>query len=75
MSNIELADDTDVDNIYLNRNQAMRLLGVSRTTFASIVKRHKVPKCMLTRRPLYRRADLIQLVENNMSAKTKKAAA
>jgi len=29
---------------------------------------------MLTRRPLYRRSDLIDLVESNMSAKTTKAA-
>jgi hypothetical protein len=67
MNVVEQSDTTADDQIYLNREQAMKLLGVSRTTLATLVKRHGIQKCNLTRRPLYRRADLIQLIEQNMS--------
>lgn len=72
---VELTTDDPINNVYLNRAQAMKLLGVSRTTLATLVKRHKIQKCTLTRRPLYRKADLLLLIEQHMSrSKTTKAA-
>ena len=75
---ITATSETTTENtpdIYLNREQAMKLLSVSRTTFATIVKRYKIEKCTLTRRPLYRKADLVKLIEQHMStSKTRKAA-
>ena len=65
----------NINDVYLNREQAMKLLGISRTTLATIVRRYKIEKCTLTRRPLYRKADLIKLIEQHMStSKTTKAA-
>lgn len=74
MNPTQVTGNIEVDQLYINREQAMALLGVSRTTLATLVKRHRIQKCTLTRRPLYRRSDLIDLVESNMSAKTTKAA-
>jgi hypothetical protein len=65
----------NTNDVYLNREQAMKLLGISRTTLATIVRRYKIEKCTLTRRPLYRKADLVNLIEQHMStSKTTKAA-
>ena len=65
----------NINDVYLNREQAMKLLGISRTTLATIVRRYKIEKCTLTRRPLYRKADLVNLIEQHMStSKTRKAA-
>jgi len=65
----------NINDIYLNREQAMKLLGISRTTLATIVRRYKIEKCTLTRRPLYRKGDLVNLIEQHMStSKTTKAA-
>ena len=70
--------ETTAENIpdtYLNREQAMKLLGISRTTLATLVKRCKIEKCTLTRRPLYRKVDLVKLIEQHMAtSKTTKAA-
>ena len=70
--------ETTTENIsdtYLNREQAMKLLGISRTTLATLVKRYKIEKCTLTRRPLYRKVDLVNLIEQHMAtSKTTKAA-
>lgn len=65
----------NINDVYLNREQAMNLLGVSRTTLTTLVKRYKIKKCTLTRRPLYRRSDLVNLIEQHMAtSKTTKAA-
>ena len=65
----------NINDVYLKREQAMKLLGISRTTLATIVRRYKIEKCTLTRRPLYRKADLVNLIEQHMStSKTTKAA-
>ena len=70
--------ETTAENIsdtYLNREQAMKLLGISRTTLATLAKRYKIEKCTLTRRPLYRKVDLVNLIEQHMAtSKTTKAA-
>lgn len=55
------------DVAYVDRQEAMRILGCSRTTLATLVKKHKLPVCRLTRRPLYRKSDLINLLESHMS--------
>jgi hypothetical protein len=54
-------------NEYVDRAEAMTILGCSRTTLATLVKKHKLPVCRLTRRPRYRKADLINLLESHMS--------
>lgn len=58
---------------YVDRTEAMKILGVSRTTLATLVKRHNVPVSRLTRRPRYRKADIIDLIEAHMSDHKKKA--
>jgi hypothetical protein len=58
---------------YVDRQEAMRILGCSRTTLATLVKKHKLPVCRLTRRPLYRKTDIIDLIEAHMSDHKKKA--
>jgi len=58
---------------YLDRTEAMKILGCSRTTLATLVKKHKLPVCRLTRRPRYRKTDIIDLIEAHMSDHKKKA--
>jgi hypothetical protein len=51
----------------------MKILGCSRTTLQTLIKKHKLPVCRLTRRPRYRKADLVNLLESHMSDFKKKA--
>ena len=61
------------DAAYVDRQEAMKILGCSRTTLATLVKKHKLPVCRLTRRPLYRKSDLVNLLESHMSDHKNKA--
>jgi excisionase family DNA binding protein len=58
---------------YVDRTEAMKILGCSRTTLQTLIKKHKLPVCRLTRRPRYRKADLVNLLESHMSDFKKKA--
>jgi len=51
---------------YLTRSQAMELLHVEKTAFARLIRDHDIPTCRLTRRPLYRKSDLVKLIERHM---------
>jgi len=51
---------------YLTRSQAMELLHVEKTAFARLIRDHDIPSCRLTRRPLYRKSDLVKLIERHM---------
>ena len=53
------------NNQYLTREEAMRFLRVSRTTFAKVVRRHAIPVYRLTRRPLFNQVDLVAVLESN----------
>ncbi len=48
---------------FLNQRVAMALLKVGRTTLQRVIKKHQIPVCRLTRRPQYRKSDLVALQE------------
>jgi len=52
---------------YLTHAEGQRLLGVKKSTFSELIKKHDIPVCTLTRRRLYRRSDLEQLIETHIS--------
>jgi hypothetical protein len=59
----------DSFEVYLTRGEAMELLGVQKTAFARLIRDHDIPSCTLTRRPLYRKSDLVKLIERHMVTK------
>ena len=58
---------TQLESTFLNRDEAICYIGVSRTTFHKLVKLHSIPVCRLTRRPKYRRTDLDRLMQSAMT--------
>jgi len=51
---------------YLTYAEGQRLLGVKKSTFSELINKYDIPVCTLTRRRLYRRSDLEQLIEKHM---------
>jgi len=51
---------------YLTQAEGQRLLGVKKSTFSELIKKHDIQVCTLTRRRLYRRSDLVALIEGHM---------
>ena len=68
-SNATLGDpmSLDLDEEYLTRFDAMELLGVKKTAFGRLIRDHNIPSCKLTRHPLYRKSDLVRLIERHMT--------
>lgn len=64
-TNVESSSDSI--EVYLTRGEAMELLGVQKTAFARLIRDHDIPSCRLTRRPLYRKSDLVKLIERHMA--------
>lgn len=44
----------------------MQLFGVQKSKFAELRDKHNIPFCTLSRRRLYRRSDLVALIEAHM---------
>ncbi len=53
---------------YLTREEAMRFLRVSRTTFDELIVRHDIPVYRLTRRPLFNQVDLVTVLESTKTS-------
>ena len=53
---------------FLNREEAMRFLRVSRTKFYELIDRHDIPVYKLTRRPLFKQLDLLAVLESTKTS-------
>ena len=63
---MEMTHPESTQSDYLTQKEAMRLLGVQKSKFAELRDEHNIPFCTLSRRRLYRRSDLVALIEDHM---------
>mgnify|MGYP000864335943 CR=1 FL=1 len=63
---MEMTPPESTPSDYLTQREAMQLFGVQKSKFAELRDKHNSPFCTLSRRRLYRRSDLVALIEAHM---------